>query len=439
MDTYPYHQAGGMEAALPLDLSIRSSMLDEMSRTSAGFWGKGAAKPPRGVKVENAKLPAGGHSETLVEAGLHKDQACLPLRKRRFPPSPKEERPPAKWTAEDCQLAKQYCSNYYEIPVTPVATYYQGDPAPYIQSYPAHPIMSPQPLRILPAFPASQLHASLDLHADIAAATRPDEDGDTALHIAVVHGNIAAVRRVIALLNHGRIDLDIMNNLRQTPLHLAVITDQPALAALLVENRSSPSIQDRHGQTCVHLACEYESICCLEVLLRDGTRDLEATNYQGMTALHIAVDTGRKDLILCLLKHGADVNTVDIKSGQSPLIQAVQNGDEELVSLLIQHGAQVNQLTYAGNTALHVASGRGLAEITRILLKSGADSSIKNCHNDTALTVAKDRKIVDILKGKSSSPRAQNERFKGESTEHAITPPNYRMVSPHASSVSPPP
>lgn len=260
-----------------------------------------------------------------------------------------------------------------------------------------------------------------------------------ALHIAVVHENILAVQRVIALLNHGRIQLDIPNNLRQTPLHLAVITNQPDIVGLLLEHGSSPSIQDRNGQTCVHLACEYGSIACLEVLMRADTKDLEATNYEGMTALHIAVSTERRELTLCLLKHGADVNTVDIKSGQSPLIQAVESNQEDMVSLLIQNGAKVNQLTYAGNTALHVASGRGLAEITRLLLKSGADGSIKNCHNDTALTVARDKKIADILRGKSSSPRAQNERFKGEGREHTITPPQHRVITPSPTSISPPP
>ncbi|XP_040183384.1 B-cell lymphoma 3 protein isoform X2 [Rana temporaria] len=260
-----------------------------------------------------------------------------------------------------------------------------------------------------------------------------------ALHIAVVHENILAVQRVIALLNHGRINLDILNNLRQTPLHLAVITNQPDLVGLLLEHGSSPSIQDRNGQTCVHLACEYGSIACLEVLMRADTKDLEATNYEGMTALHIAVSTERRGLTLCLLKHGADVNAVDIKSGQSPLIQAVESNQEDMVSLLIQNGAKVNQLTYAGNTALHVASGRGLAEITRLLLKSGADGSIKNCHNDTALTVARDKKIANILRGKSSSPRAQNERFKGEGREHTITPPQHRVITPSPTSISPPP
>lgn len=73
----------------------------------------------------------------------------------------------------------------------------------------------------------------------------------------------------------------------QTPLHLAVITEQPELVALLLEHRASPLIPDRNGQTCVHLACEYGSIRSLEVLMRAGVRNLEATNYHGVRLCNI--------------------------------------------------------------------------------------------------------------------------------------------------------
>ncbi|KAG8433875.1 hypothetical protein GDO86_012299, partial [Hymenochirus boettgeri] len=251
-------------------------------------------------------------------------------------------------------------------------------------------------LGILP----SQHPASLcryTLQADMKAATRQMEDGDTALHIAVVHGKILVAERVISLLLLGGRHVDIPNNLRQTPLHLAVVTKQPDLVSLLIEHGANPEMPDRNGQTSIHLACEYESLRCLEIMLRARKCDLEATNYQGMTALHIAISTGRSDIALCLLDNGSDVDTVDIKSGRSSLIQAVESDCEELVSLLLQRGAQVNAQTYAGNTALHVASGRGLVEITRLLLRSGADGSIKNCHNDTAITVAKNQRVSAVI------------------------------------------
>ncbi|KAM3923667.1 B-cell lymphoma 3 protein [Leptodactylus fuscus] len=450
MDNYPSYSTGGMDTSVsPLDLSIRKNMgmLDAIPKSPLGFEARGPLRgfePLKEVKLENTKQPSGCKNGFCEEPGIYKDQTSLPLRKRKFLPSAKEETTIAKHANDYSEWDRKF----YSSPCVPVAL------SQYSPFYPGYTACLPPtlPLYTTPGLAVSELSllervtpyraplvsTDIDLQADLIAATEPDEDGDTALHIAVAHGNLSIAQRVISLLNYGRRDIDVPNNLRQTPLHLAVITDQPEFVALLLQHRASPIIPDRNGQTCVHLACEYGSVRSLEALMRAGIRDLEATNYQGMTALHVAIRSGRRDITACLLEHGADMNAMDLKSGKSPLIQAVESGFEELVSLLLQRGAEINGSTYAGNTALHVASGRGLHEITRLLLKSGADGTIKNCHNDTAMTVAKDRKIVDILRGKSSSPRSQNERLRGPIKGQSCSPTSQGVQSSNMS-VSPPP
>ncbi|XP_004694005.2 PREDICTED: B-cell lymphoma 3 protein [Condylura cristata] len=283
----------------------------------------------------------------------------------------------------------------------PEALYYQG---PLLPVYPT------------PTFPLLNLSTPLypmmcsmehPLSADIAMATCADEDGDTPLHIAVVQGNLTAVHRLVTLFQHGGRDLDIYNNLRQTPLHLAVITTLPSVVRLLVMAGASPMALDRHGQTAAHLACEHRSPTCLRALLDSaapGTVDLEARNYDGLTALHVAVYTECDEAVLLLLERGADIDAVDIKSGRSPLIHAVENNCLRIVQLLLQHGANVNAQMYSGSSALHSASGRGLLPLVRVLVRSGADSGLKNCHNDTPLMVARSRRVIDILRGKATRP-----------------------------------
>ncbi|KAG9482123.1 hypothetical protein GDO78_011036 [Eleutherodactylus coqui] len=445
MDDHPSHSTGGMDTSVsPLDLSVRKNidMLDDIPKSPPSIWTRGpfrGLEPLKEVKLENTKQPSGCRN------GLCEDQTRLPLRKRKFLPSPKQETSTVKCVNDYSEWDRKfYSSPFMAVALSPLPPYYSGNTACIPSTLPLYPTSGPavmeSPLLRLMAAPyhTTFVPTDTDLQADLIAATQPDEDGDTALHIAVVHGNVSIAHRVISLLNHGRRDVDILNNLRQTPLHLAVITDQPEFVDLLLQHRASPLIPDRNGQTCIHLACEYGSIRSLEVLMTAGIRDLEATNYHGMTALHVAVRSGRRDTTVCLLEHGADVNAVDLKSGQSPLIQAVESRSEELVSLLLQKGAEVNGTSYAGNTALHVASGRGLSEITRLLLRSGADGTIKNCHNDTAMTVAKDRQIVDILRGKSSSPRSQNERLRGPIKGRSCSPTSQEVASNNLS-VSPPP
>uniref|UniRef100_A0A8C3HNJ2 BCL3 transcription coactivator n=1 Tax=Chrysemys picta bellii TaxID=8478 RepID=A0A8C3HNJ2_CHRPI len=267
--------------------------------------------------------------------------------------------------------------------------------APFFHPVAPHPLL-PAPLLGRPATPYPLLcPLQTQMAADIATATKQDEDGDTALHIAVAQGNLPVAQRLVSLFLQGQRDLDIYNNMRQTPLHLAVITTQPSLVKLLLSHGASPMALDRHGQTSVHLACEHGSPRCLRELLEWGSNrpELEARNYEGLTPLHVSVATSNRDTVLLLLEHGADIDAVDIKSGRSPLLHAVENNSLDMVELLIQNGANVNAQSYAGCTALHVASGRGLLDALRLLVRNGADCGIKNYHNDTALMVAKNRRV----------------------------------------------
>ncbi|KAI4534663.1 hypothetical protein MG293_015523 [Ovis ammon polii] len=338
--------------------------------------------------------------------------AALPLRKRPLrAPSPE---PAAPRGAAGPVVPPDPLRGGSDTPAVPApphglarpeAIYYQG---PLLSLYPTPTMGSPFPLLNLPT-PLYPMVCSMEhpLSADIAMATRADEDGDTPLHIAVVQGNLPAVHRLLNLFQHGGRELDIYNNLRQTPLHLAVITTLPSVVRLLVMAGASPMALDRHGQTAAHLACEHRSPACLRALLDSaagGTMDLEARNYDGLTALHVAVNTECQEAVLLLLEHGADIDAVDIKSGRSPLIHAVENNSLSMVQLLLQHGANVNAQMYSGSSALHSASGRGLLPLVRTLVRSGADSGLKNCHNDTPLMVARSRRVIDILRGKATRP-----------------------------------
>ncbi|XP_066030975.1 B-cell lymphoma 3 protein, partial [Chamaea fasciata] len=257
------------------------------------------------------------------------------------------------------------------------------------------------------------------------------------LHIAVAQGALGAARRLVALFLRGGRDLDVYNHLRQTPLHLAVITGQVTLVRLLVAHGASPMCPDRLGRTCAHLACGSHlpgggaSAGPRPRVLRELLRtpgpapDLQARDYEGLTPLHVAVASGSRESVLVLLEHGADVDAVDIKSGRSPLLHAVENNSLEMAELLLQRGASVNAQSYAGCTALHAAAGRGLLRLLRLLLRCGADCGLRNLHNDTPAGVAASAQVIDILRGKASRPPQE--------------PPKPPRDPPHGSAAEAPP
>ncbi|XP_077576958.1 B-cell lymphoma 3 protein homolog isoform X2 [Stigmatopora nigra] len=304
-------------------------------------------------------------------------------------------------------------------PVTPM----QAEEAPWtIDACPGH-IMPTFTYGHYPPYHYPKLahfgfHPTQNIQASIALATRQDEDGDTALHIAVVQEELAMVLQLIHLLRYAGRSLDVYNNLRQTPLHLAVITQQVSMVNALLRAGSDPSVLDRNGQTALHLCCEYNHPECLHAVLLSPSSAvcLEVKNFQGLSSLHLAVLHAHINLVSMLLGAGADINAMDIKSGQNPLILAVESNNVEMVKFLIENGCDVNRSSYSANTALHSACARGQTDMVRALLKSGANSSVKNYHNDTPVMLAKNKMITDILRGKGSKAIRVSDTLIVEST-----------------------
>eukprot|EP00071_Canis_lupus_P009383 XP_005627461.2 LOW QUALITY PROTEIN: NF-kappa-B inhibitor epsilon [Canis lupus familiaris] len=124
------------------------------------------------------------------------------------------------------------------------------------------------------------------------ALTYISEDGDTLVHLAVIHEAPAVLLCCLALLPQEV--LDIQNNLYQTALHLAVHLDQPGAVQALVLKGASRVLQDRHGDTALHVACQRQHLACARCLLEGRPEpgrgpphslDLQLQNWQGMGSL----------------------------------------------------------------------------------------------------------------------------------------------------------
>lgn len=75
----------------------------------------------------------------------------------------------------------------------------------------------------------------------------------------------------------------------QTPLHLAVITQQKEAVEVLLLAGADPTLTDRHGNTVLHLAAQQEGDGMVEVLLRrrELRELLEISNTAGGKYTHI--------------------------------------------------------------------------------------------------------------------------------------------------------
>jgi ankyrin repeat protein len=206
----------------------------------------------------------------------------------------------------------------------------------------------------------------LDAHANVAAV---DEQGNTALHIAIQRGN---ARHATLLLNADRAVLSIANNARDTPLHLAAKCLDDALFRLC--------------------------------LLHDHTGVRRRVGALSRTVLHVAATNTNAAVTAMLLDalHPDAVNAVD-RFGQTPLHVAVVSDNFAVVKLLVDAGARFDLLDSDRRSPLHLAADRDDVRVVQLLLAAGAELNV-NTHDrfgrsplHRAAKLANEAVIVSLL------------------------------------------
>ncbi|NXX23961.1 NFKB2 factor, partial [Podargus strigoides] len=231
-------------------------------------------------------------------------------------------------------------------------------------------------------------------------AASQDENGDTPLHLAIIHEQTAVIKQLIeVVISIPRQQIiNISNNLQQTPLHLAVITKQPQVVQLLLQARADPTLLDRYGNSLLHLALQAGDEEMLKTLLANlGSAApylLHLPNFHGLLPVHLAVKAKSLACLDLLVRMGADVNAVERQGGRTPLHLAVEMENLNMATHLVKKlGVDVNSRTFAGNTPLHLAAGLGSPTLTKLLLKAGADML---CENDEPVSPSSSEASSDM-------------------------------------------
>ncbi|KAJ7554440.1 hypothetical protein O6H91_06G140500 [Diphasiastrum complanatum] len=228
---------------------------------------------------------------------------------------------------------------------------------------------------------------------------------DAGLKIMMVGGGIlrslvsAASMEYVREVLERDVDVNSLDELGNTAMHIAISKRRPEMVQLLMEFGCNLERANKSGYTALHEAAMVGDALVTELLLNRGA-SIDARTPSGHTAIHHAVGRGHLEVVRILLEKGADINATS-KDGKSALYIAAVNGDRKVMKLLMENGADVEARGPDGSTALHKAAAGGQLAMVMLLLTWGAEVDVLNCEGKTPYNLAAasgHENLYDMLK-----------------------------------------
>ena len=200
-----------------------------------------------------------------------------------------------------------------------------------------------------------------------------------------LHGAAVHFPHLIPEIAEMGVDINELNADGNTPLHMAVMHRKVESVKLLLDLNVDPDIKISsdiinpptalHNVTFILSSAEEAEI--VKLLLKAGA-DPNVTGIQKETPLHQLARAANQSLALDVAKElidaGANVNSEALR-GMTPLQNAVSSGNATLVDLLLTAGADPEQRNHEGFRAIdQINSTANREEIQKVFEKHGADT-----------------------------------------------------------------
>jgi hypothetical protein len=205
------------------------------------------------------------------------------------------------------------------------------------------------------------------------------------------HGRAEAV---MTLLANGASPLAADGD-GNTALHGAALSEEPIVAAMLLDAAAPVNALNKAGVSPLAAACRAANWPLAKFLLEHGAKPAPAEGEPALVAAAGIADDDPAGVKL-LLKHRAAVNATDAHH-RSALMAAAAEGHLQIARSLLAAGADPNLADRHGTTALMDAARSGASELVQALADAHADAHARDSHDRDALTLA------------CQSPRAQAE------------------------------
>ena len=205
-------------------------------------------------------------------------------------------------------------------------------------------------------------------------------------HESLIHAITENHHDIVRFLAANGCNVNIQNKWGETALHMAALFEQTDGVRCLVDSGCNVNIQNKWGETALHMAALFEQTDAVRYLAANGC-DVNIPNSSGATALHAAARHGHTDGVRCLVDGDCNVN-IQNKWGETALHMAARHGHTDAVRYLAANGCDVNIPNSSGATALHAAARHGHTDGVRCLVDGDCNVNIQNKWGETALHAA---------------------------------------------------
>jgi len=198
----------------------------------------------------------------------------------------------------------------------------------------------------------------------------------TAMILAAANGS----EKIIEMLLKKKAKATLKDKQGRTALHYAAWGGHENVVTSLLNRQDDAdmlvNIPDDGKQTPLHLATERASIKVVELLLAKGA-NLNARSSDGQTALHRAAWGGSAEVVKLLRKKGADSSVQDQNSNK-PWQVAAEKGHQIIVEVLLDAEERIGDKKVGQKKALIFAAQKGYTVMAEALLKKRADPTSKD-------------------------------------------------------------
>lgn len=227
---------------------------------------------------------------------------------------------------------------------------------------------------------------------------------------AVTKGHYNALRRLLplkpSLVNHPYNGNSHVTN--GTMIHLACVNKHIDVVRVLVAFGAYIDAQDQNGVTALHLASEHGTVELLSTILAFSP-NINHQDRKGRAAIHKATYNGRLDCVQLLLQvPGINIELCEWAYGQTALHVASGRGLADIAKLLIQHQANVDALDRDGWSPLHNCCSKGYSAVVAVLLNYNARTDVLIYNRWTARSLAEDKGHHEVVNLLTNRPQLAN-------------------------------